>query len=326
MSPRIPPEGTACNATGDATSDRIRGAKVGPERLGEHRQRHRLEPDLAGPDELHQPMTITTRPAIDDPRYPCHLELNRLSERANVARVNQQLLALGELIVDHLAPEFDPCRTMSFEPLEDEPLLPEERPTERLLEGHGSDDIARPTDPAIAMHEVGLPLRDLERNDVTGELGTEGDESRSARGLEVREQQTPPPATRFNAPIKPPPAAPVVWVMRTLADIHDSSPRSLTRWSPGSRTISSTGIVEPLMDACTPASFRHAVAKRTTGRLADPGTGPRGHTWRRLVEVADVDLCGGAGSTGRYSGELGSTWTATVPRGTIPSSCSARCS
>ena len=95
-------------------------------------------------------------------------------------------------------------------------------------------------------------------------------------------KRPPPPTARFKPLIRPfwPPVD-VVWVIWTLADIHESSPWVDTIDSPASRIISRSGMVVPLTSACMgspsrlgawePGSLvRPHLARTVGGSIRDP--------------------------------------------------------
>ena len=173
--------------------------------------------------------------------------------------MHEQRLAGGEVIGRDLTGKLHPSGALPFELLQDEPLAAEEHAPEALVEADGGRDPFRPAHPAVTMHEVTAGCADLEREDPAGHLGGKGDHALAAGCLvpgeeDARSRHDALQASEQSTAAALLPAHRVVWVICTLAVIHDSSPWSEMRTSPGSRIISRTGNVEPFTSACIVAS------------------------------------------------------------------------
>src|SRR5215813_9263291 len=83
---------------------------------------------------------------------------------------------------DEFAGEFEPGGALSAEVLEQEAAAAEDARAERLLEAYGNLNLRRGAQKALAMNHVLVPGRDLNRHDVSGQLGRERHLARRADG------------------------------------------------------------------------------------------------------------------------------------------------
>lgn len=80
-------------------------------------------------------------------------------------------------MTDDFAGELEPGDSLAGDLLEEEAVAAEDSGSERLLEAYAEDDARGGAEEAVAMHEVIVTSTDLDRNDVAGDAGGEGDGS-----------------------------------------------------------------------------------------------------------------------------------------------------
>jgi hypothetical protein len=93
----------------------------------------------------------------------------------------QRLTGL-EVVHDHLAVELDPGVRAPGELLQDESLAAEDAGTEPLLEPHRQLDSRCAAEEAVPLGEEPRALPHLDRQDLSGELGGEGDHAGGSLG------------------------------------------------------------------------------------------------------------------------------------------------
>src|ERR1700722_2662719 len=123
---------------------------------------------------------------VRDAADPGDLELHGGLEHADVARGHQHGLARWQVVGGDPAAELDPGPAIAVQLLQDEAVTAIQAGPEALLQGHAHTDARRTGQPAVPVHHVRVPAGDVDRHDVTGNLGREGDR---ARPLVLGEEQ-----------------------------------------------------------------------------------------------------------------------------------------
>src|SRR5487761_1629035 len=184
-------EDPADDAAGPAGRGRLRGrvrGEVWLERVRQVRQRHGLQPDLARAGERHQVEPVAAEQLVGDARHLGDAELHLRLEHADVTRVHEQRLARLQRVGGQLAGQLDPRPALTVQPLQDEALAAPQAAAERLLQADARGHARRAAQPAALVHEERLPVAEVHRHDVAGQLRRERHHARAAAGLEAGQE------------------------------------------------------------------------------------------------------------------------------------------
>ena len=246
MPPRTPPTPAS---TAGWSSPR---PQVGGDGLGQHGDRHALEPDVARPGQGHQVVAVTAEGDVLDAREPGDGEAHPVLEQPDVTGVHQQRLPGGQFVGGDLARQLDPGPALALEPLEDEPVPAVQTAPERLLQARRWARSRRSRTPSRAGGPGSPGPAAMAISKIRpGSLAPKATMPWPPWASYLVRKRPPPPTARFR-PLMIPfwPPVEVVWVSCTLVDIQDSSPWVEITDSPGSSSISSSGMVVPLTSAC----------------------------------------------------------------------------
>ena len=109
-------------------------------------------------------------------------KLTEALEHADVAGMDAEALAGGQIVGDDFAAELDPCLGGAAEALEDEAIAAEDARAEALLEADAEDGVRRAAEEAVPVDHVFLAGRDGDGEDVAGDFCGEGDGAGRAAG------------------------------------------------------------------------------------------------------------------------------------------------
>ncbi len=147
--------------------------------MRQQRQRHRLQPNPAGPGERHEVESVAAEHHVRDARYAGDLELDGALEHPDVAGVHQQRLPERKFVASQLAGELDPRPALALELLQDESVTTPQATAEALLQADAGHDPGCAAEPAVPVHEVDVTALDVHRHDVAWHLGRECDRARA---------------------------------------------------------------------------------------------------------------------------------------------------
>ena len=157
----------------------------------------RLQPDAAGAGERGEKDAVAAEDHVFDAGDALNLERDGGLEGADVAGMDAEEFAGGEVFDDELAGEFEPGYALAADLLQEEAVAAEDARAERLLEADAEFDAGGGAEEAVTVLVAGA---DVDGNDVAGDAGGEGDLAGAPMARYSVMKREPPPATRLIAP------------------------------------------------------------------------------------------------------------------------------
>ena len=135
------------------------------------RNGQRLQPHRAGTGQLREEKPIAAEDHVFDAGNHGDLEADRRLERAYVAGMHAQHFAGREVLLDELAGELEPRRAHAANALQQESIAAKDARAERLLKSQRDGDLRRGAQKAVPVHQILLPLAELDGHNVAGDFG-----------------------------------------------------------------------------------------------------------------------------------------------------------
>ncbi len=143
--------------------------------MGEPGDGEGLEPDAAGAGEGREEDTVATEDHVPKAGDTLDLEGDAGLEGSDVAGMDAEGFASGEVFDDDFAGELEPGGSLSRDLLQEEAVAAEDARAERLLEADAEFDASGGAEEAVAVDEVFVSVAHGDGDDVAGDAGGEGD-------------------------------------------------------------------------------------------------------------------------------------------------------
>jgi hypothetical protein len=143
--------------------------------VGEARDGQGLEPDAARACESGEEDTVAAEDHVLDAGDALNLEGDAGLEGSDVAGVDAEDFAGGEVLDDDFAGEFEPSHSLPRDLLEKEAVATKDTCTKGLLETYTKLDGRGGAEEAVTVDEVLAAGTDFDGDDVAGDAGGEGD-------------------------------------------------------------------------------------------------------------------------------------------------------
>jgi hypothetical protein len=148
-----------------------------------------LEPDAAGTHQRGEEDAVATEDHVTDAGNALDLEADAGLEGADVAGMDAECLAGGQVFDDDLAGELQPGDSLPVDLLQEEAVAAKDARAEGLLKADAKLYASCGTEEAVTMDEVLVAGTDFDGDDMTGDACGKGYLTRGADGTILRHEE-----------------------------------------------------------------------------------------------------------------------------------------